>query len=306
MRPALSQCGSLLFSLTAGMASFLFTLAGFVMLVSLGEQVAAAAGIGLFALTVVWIASERPNAAQARANRELVNRLLAVKTGDLHSPAPAAVRAEMPGVAAAVDSLFEQVRSNLDDVAALALYDPVTALPNRIHFGHEAERLLAEGAAPMALLFVDLDGFKEVNDRLGHAQGDKLLAIVATRLRVVLNTETRADAPAPVLARLAGDEFTMLLPGAATREEAARIARKALAVISAPYDVGGRRVRIGASIGIAISPDDGTELPDLMRAADIAMYDAKAGGGGSATNFRPELAAAFDLRSEILPFPKTA
>src|SRR3546814_6034188 len=130
--------------------------------------------------------------------------LLAVDAGDLPSPAPAAVRNGMPALAAAVDNLFAQVRSNLDNVHVMALYDPVTALPNRIHFKREADRLLkARGPGErVALLFIDLDGFKEVNDNLGHAQGDHVLIMVANRLREVVKAEARDGAPVqPLLAK---------------------------------------------------------------------------------------------------------
>ena len=126
----------------------------------------------------------------------------------------------MPALAAAVDGLFEQVRSTLDDAHALAMYDPVTALPNRIHFRREAERILKASQADSgaALLFIDLDGFKEVNDRFGHAHGDQVLILVANRLRAVVKAETDPDSQSPpMLARLAGDEFTMLLPGVGDR-----------------------------------------------------------------------------------------
>src|SRR4051812_47782636 len=117
-------------SVLAGIASFLFTLLGFLLLRGIDQQVAASLVLGLFALLVVWIAAERPNSRHARALSALIERLLAVRGGDLASPAPDLVREEMPALAAAIDALFEQVRTNLDNVNAMALYDPVTSLPN--------------------------------------------------------------------------------------------------------------------------------------------------------------------------------
>lgn len=281
MRTSVGMISNRLLPLCAGAAAFALTLLGFLLLGTIDQQVVASLFIGLFALAVVRLAAERPNSAQAQAMAALSERLLAVGRGDLVSPAPESLRREVPAVAAAVEALFEQVRSTLDDAHALAMYDPVTALPNRIHFRREAERILkackpGEGAA---LLFIDLDGFKEVNDQFGHAHGDQVLIMVANRLRVVVKAETEADSlTPPLLARLAGDEFTMLLPGVLTCAEAERIAGRALAALAAPFRHGGEVSQLSGSIGIALSPGHGAELPELMKAADLAMYEAKGNG----------------------------
>jgi diguanylate cyclase (GGDEF)-like protein len=275
----LGKISNRLLSVFAGVAACIFTFAGFLLLSGLDEQLVASMLIGMFALMLVWIAAEKPNSRHARAVSALIERLLAVRSGDLASPAPVALRREMPELAAAVDGLFEQVRSNLDNVNAMAMYDPVTALPNRVHFRREADRILKARASDErgALLFIDLDGFKEVNDHLGHAQGDQVLVMVANRLRVVVKAEGGKGSP-PLLARLAGDEFTLLLPGISGEDEARRIAGRALAALSEPFRNGGNLVEMGASIGVALSPDHGADLTTLMRAADIAMYHAKASG----------------------------
>ena len=155
--------------------------------------------------------------------------MLAVEDGDLVSPAPPLVRAIMPKLAAAVDTLFAEVRASIENAHALGMYDPVTSLPNRLHFRSEADKLLGEAAPARrsAMLFVDLDRFKMVNDSLGHARGDQLLIMVANRLRVVVNAEfTGNAAPRPLLARLAGDEFTMFFPQIDSVAEIERIARR--------------------------------------------------------------------------------
>jgi diguanylate cyclase (GGDEF)-like protein len=228
----------------------------------------------------------------------LRDRLLAVGRGDLASPAPEMLRRELPALAAAVEALFEQVRSTLDDAHALAMYDPVTALPNRIHFRREAERVLKARKSDegVALLFIDLDGFKEVNDRFGHAHGDQMLIMVANRLRVVAKAETEAESLAPpLLARLAGDEFTMLLPD--VREaEAERIAGRALAALAEPFRQAGQVSQLSGSIGIALSPEHGVELTELMKAADLAMYEAKAKGRSRACLFGESTEALRTLR----------
>ncbi|HEX8574266.1 MAG TPA: EAL domain-containing protein [Allosphingosinicella sp.] len=300
MASTVGKISNRLLSMMAGLSAFVLTLLGFLLLGSLDLQVGASFLIGLFALMVVWLAAERPNSAHARGVAALIDRLLAVSRGDLSSPAPAALKREMPALAAAVEGLFAQVRSNLDDAQAMAMYDPVTALPNRVHFKREAERVLAARDSGAALLFIDLDGFKEVNDRLGHAQGDQVLIMVANRLRVVLKAEVADGTLAPpLLARLAGDEFTMLLPEVSTRNEAERIAAGALAALAEPFNPAGQSVLIGGSIGIALAPEHGADLTSLMKAADIAMYHAKASGRSRLCTYEPSLARASEERAAL-------
>ncbi len=170
----------------------------------------------MFCLLISYVAAERPNSESARALAALGDRLLAVEEGDLVSPAPDSGPKNMPKLAAAVDTLFAEVRASIENAHALGMYDPVTSLPNRLHFRSEADKLLSEATDGMssAMLFVDLDRFKMVNDSLGHARGDQLLIMVANRLRVVVNAEFTGNSRArPLLARLAGDEFTIVLPG---------------------------------------------------------------------------------------------
>ena len=111
----------------------------------------------------------------------------------------------MPKLAAAVDTLFAEVRASIENAHALGMYDPVTSLPNRLHFRSEADKLLGEAldGATSAMLFVDLDRFKMVNDSLGHARGDQLLIMVANRLRVVVNAEFTGERPHAAAARAA-------------------------------------------------------------------------------------------------------
>jgi diguanylate cyclase (GGDEF)-like protein len=300
MGSVLGKISGGMLSAIAGGAAFALTLLGFLLLGSLNQQVAASLVIGLFALCIVRMAAERPNVAQARAVAALIDRLLAVRRGDLTSPAPQALTQAMPELGSAVDGLFEQVRSTLDDVHALAMYDPVTSLPNRIHFRREAEQMLratrADGSA--ALLFIDLDGFKEVNDWLGHAQGDQVLALVAQRLRSVVQSEAEPAASPPLVARLAGDEFTILLPQVRGREEAERVAAAVVAAISEPFPSGEHASYLGASIGIALVPEHGEDLTQLMKAADVAMYHAKASGRSRTCVYDAALARASEARAK--------
>jgi diguanylate cyclase len=288
-------------SCAAGLASFIFSLTALLYLTELDEKIVAALAAGTFCLLISYIASERPNSESARALSALSERLLAVEDGDLVSPAPGSVRRAMPKLAAAVDSLFAEVRASIENAHALGMYDPVTSLPNRLHFRSEADKLLSEALedSSSAMLFVDLDRFKMVNDSLGHARGDQLLIMVANRLRVVVNAEFTGNSRSrPLLARLAGDEFTMFFPEIASSEEIERIARRVVLAISEPFELCSHSVDIGASIGVAISPDHGTSIEALMRAADIAMYRAKGSGGGQHCLFNASLAAEHQLKVE--------
>ncbi|HXC74190.1 MAG TPA: EAL domain-containing protein, partial [Sphingomicrobium sp.] len=149
-----------------------------------------------------------------------------------------------------------------------------------------------KGGRKCAVLLVDLDRFKSVNDSLGHARGDQLLIMVANRLRVVVNAEFTGSARnRPLLARLAGDEFTMFFPEVEEVAEIERLARRVVLAISEPFELSSHSVDIGASIGVALSPDHGVTIESLMRAADIAMYRAKSLGGGQHCLFNDELAA---------------
>src|SRR3954469_24556619 len=281
-------------SCAAGFASFIFSLTALLYLKEFDQKIIAALAAGAFCLLISYIASERPNSESARALSALSDRLLAVEDGDLVSPAPPSVRRSMPKVAAAVDSLFAEVRASIENAHALGMYDPVTSLPNRLHFRSEADKLLNEalGGVSSAMLFVDLDRFKMVNDSLGHARGDQLLIMVANRLRVVVNAEFTGSARLrPLLARLAGDEFTLFFPEIESVDEIERIARRIVLAIAEPFELCSHSVDIGASIGIAVCPDHGASIEALMRAADIAMYRAKALGGGQYCLFDSDLAA---------------
>src|SRR6476661_3518157 len=288
-------------SCAAGFASFMFSLAALLYLTEFDQKIVAALAAGLFCLLISYIASERPNSEGARALSALSERLLAVEDGDLVSPAPASVRHSMPKLAAAVDSLFAEVRASIENAHALGMYDPVTSLPNRLHFRSEADKLLSEAleGSSSAMLFVDLDRFKSVNDSLGHARGDQLLIMVANRLRVVVNAEFTGNArQRPLLARLAGDEFTLFFLQIDSVGEIERVARRVVLAISEPFELCSHSVDIGASIGVAISPDHGTSIESLMRAADIAMYRAKSVGGGQHFLFDADLASEHQQKIE--------
>ena len=166
-----------------------------------------------------------------------------------------------------------------------ALNDALTGLPNRRLLADRLAQLLARAAREsriVALLYIDLDGFKLVNDSLGHLIGDMLLVQVAARLQSrVRQSDT--------LARLGGDEFTVVLSGLHHRDEAATVAKSLLDAMVAPFVIEGHQLTIGASIGISIFPDNATDAVTLTQQADSAMYASKRDGRSRATYFTPEL-----------------
>ncbi len=156
----------------------------------------------------------------------------------------------------------------------LSLYDPLTNLPNR--------RLLQERLAlaelrslstgqPLALIYCDLDDFKNVNDRLGHVAGDKVLKTVASRLRGLLGEDV-------CLARVGGDEFIVLIEDGATREELTALVDNLSSVVGGIIHIDGQAVYPGMSCGLAMYPEDVESASDLMRLADVAMYSIKQQG----------------------------
>ena len=176
-------------------------------------------------------------------------------------------------------------------ISHLARYDELTTLPNRVHFRDEIQRLLKlprEAGKLSALLFIDLDQFKQVNDTLGHPCGDGLLCAVADRLRQMLGPEN-------FVARFGGDEFVVFLRDLAANEEAAGLAKRIVDHLSEPYKIGNHLVEIGASVGIAMT-SPGVSADTLLKNADMALYRAKADGRGTYCFFREEMAQTVEAR----------
>lgn len=166
-----------------------------------------------------------------------------------------------------------------------AHYDPLTALPNRILFRDRLAQELANSTAGLsrgALLYIDLDHFKRVNDSVGHSAGDQLLTIVAQRLR---SCTKEGD----TVARLGGDEFTVILRNVVDPDAARTVGDRIIQLLQLPVNIGGRDHFVCASIGITLFPDDGATIDDLMRNADTAMYRAKDSGRGCTVFFDPHL-----------------
>ena len=171
--------------------------------------------------------------------------------------------------------LTEKKRSQ-EDASRLAHYDSLTSLANRFQMSQSLEKIL--GAQNLehracAVMLLDLDRFKQVNDTMGHPAGDALLTQVAQRLERIVDKAGRVG-------RLGGDEFQIIVPGRMRREELAGLAGRIIENLSHPYSIGGMSAVIGGSIGIAVSPDDGVTSEALIRNADLALYAAKDGGRG--------------------------
>ena len=170
-------------------------------------------------------------------------------------------------------------------IEALAYHDPLTGLPNRALLLDRLTQTLARAEReqrPSAVLFLDLDRFKAINDSLGHAVGDELLRQAAERLRTAIRKED-------TVARIGGDEFVILMAEIGDAENAAGIASKVLAAVRVPFVIEEHELSVSASCGIAISPADGTEAPVLLQRADTALYQCKADGGGGYRLFDREI-----------------
>ncbi|MGE5596437.1 MAG: putative bifunctional diguanylate cyclase/phosphodiesterase [Hyphomicrobiales bacterium] len=176
-----------------------------------------------------------------------------------------------------------------------ALRDPLSGLVNRRGFGERLDERLhdAEAGSPVAVLFLDLDNFKEVNDTLGHANGDRLLAEVGRRIRACVR-------PGDTVARLGGDEFAILVSELVSPEAASAMAGRILNSVQRPLLLGDSQVTVRASVGIAIGDGAARDCDVLLRQADLAMYRAKAEGKGCFRVFEPEMLSSTMDRHELL------
>jgi predicted signal transduction protein with EAL and GGDEF domain len=250
--------------------------------------------------------------------RRLALAARAMAEGDLEQRIELAGASELRQLGDAFQTMIEKLKANIDQIYQLAYVDRVTKLPNREYFRMEltrsiisAERRRGSGA----LLFVDLDGFKQVNDSLGHDHGDKLLSAFAERVTRILRAgDTIAHGAEDaalcgaggqnakdkrVLARLGGDEFTILLAEIREETDAAAVASRIIGALEEPFDVAGQSLRISASIGIATFPRDGKDFQSVLKCADMAMYHAKKEGKATYRFFSAELNERVSNRMRI-------
>ncbi len=177
----------------------------------------------------------------------------------------------MLGIALLIRRLYlvaRELDGRRQEAQALAARDALTGLGNRLAFDNGMERMLSDGAGEVAVFYLDLDGFKQVNDTLGHGAGDDVLRMVGRRL-------TGMTQPADVLVRLGGDEFVLLRLAPGPRDDLASFALAIEATLAEPVVLGTQTLQIGVSIGIAVAPADGTDGNALLEAADAALYRAK-------------------------------
>src|SRR3984893_14887786 len=189
-----------------------------------------------------------------------------------------------------VDDVTERRRAD-EKIAHLAHYDPLTDLPNRVLFREQIERELQRTGRgdQFALLYIDIDEFKGINDSLGHHVGDELLKTIANRIRGCIN-ET------DLIARLGGDEFAVIQTGVNSVADVESFVGRIYQEIRQPYECLGHQLSTDASIGIALAPQDGTELDQLIKNADLAMYPAKPGGRRIHRFFEPSMDASAKAR----------
>jgi diguanylate cyclase (GGDEF)-like protein/PAS domain S-box-containing protein len=264
-------------------------------------------------------------APEALAGQPLVGRVVQyhptgpgpLRSGEVHvrrpdgSLLPADMRvSDLPGGAPAqvlvqLHDLSDRRRAE-DRLLHLANYDSLTGLPNRALFRERLARAMARARQThraMALMFLDLDRFKVVNDSLGHEAGDGLLKHVAQALTGCLrrrDTVARAgEDDGFTVSRLGGDEFTVIAEGIAGSEDAALIAQRLLEALSAPFACGNEEIVVSASIGITIYPTDDVDLDSLVRHTDMAMYRAKSLGRGMYCFFSDDLSAAVTARLSL-------
>jgi diguanylate cyclase (GGDEF)-like protein len=191
------------------------------------------------------------------------------------------------------EDVTERIRAD-ERIAHMAHYDALTDLPNRVLMRGHLERRIAELAQgkPFAILYIDVDEFKGVNDSLGHEVGDELLRQVASRLRACVSGND-------LVARLGGDEFAIVKAGTCDQAELSMLAERVLTTLRMPADCKGQEIASNASIGIAIAPDHGDNLDDLLKRADLAMYAAKSEGRGTFRIFVSEYDAKARQRRQL-------
>ncbi|WGR94226.1 EAL domain-containing protein [Bradyrhizobium sp. ISRA435] len=191
------------------------------------------------------------------------------------------------------EDVTEQQRAE-SQIAFMARHDALTKLPNRTLLAERIEQAVAQAGRGLgfAVFCLDLDNFKQVNDTLGHPVGDELLCAVADRLNACVRE-------VDTVARLGGDEFAVIQCGIQNPEDTERLARRIVECVAAPYEVSGHRVVVGCSVGMSVSPGDGTTGEKLLKNADVALYRAKMEGRGTWRFFEPAMDASLQRRRAL-------
>ncbi|OMH30429.1 hypothetical protein BGP75_18835 [Motiliproteus sp. MSK22-1] len=199
---------------------------------------------------------------------------------------------EFKSLARGANDMVVGLNNQAEELRQRAFYDHLTALPNRLHGASHLEEMIQlahQQKAKLALLFIDLDNFKEINDTLGHSAGDEVLCVVSDRLIAAVRQDDK-------VARLGGDEFTITTGVLHKRQAAERIAQKVLSVFEKPIKLGHNEVYVYASIGISLYPEDGLDTEILLRNADSAMYEIKGKGKNGYCFYVPSMTEAVTSR----------
>jgi predicted signal transduction protein with EAL and GGDEF domain len=257
-----------------------------------GEDLATLLGlVAVIAGITFWMASRLTGLIESlRRSTE------AVAAGDFDTPVDVDCACEVGGLAASFRKMTSRLNANIVRMNMLAFTDPITGLPNRSVVNHLLEFALAPAHREdfrAAIVFIDLDGFKRINDTFGHDGGDELLRQASQRIlerglgRTAQTIDTCMDPfgqPCErlpqdiVFARFAGDEFVAILPGVTDRMRLAEIGESVIRSLAQPFRIKGQDATVGASLGIAIAPDDTTSAAELLTFADLAMYSSKQAG----------------------------
>lgn len=256
-----------------------------------GDLLSIAMVITLSGSATFWMASQL-----TRSIKSLQRSTEAIAAGEFDSPVNVDCTCEVGGLAESFQKMTARLNANILRINTLAYTDPITGLPNRAAIDHLLHYALAPervGQFRAAIVFVDLDGFKRINDTLGHDGGDVLLKLAGQRIleqglgRTLQTLDTCTDPfgnpcnrlPVDIVfARFAGDEFVAVLPGLTDRAALAQVGHSIIASLQLPFRVKNQDVTVGASIGIAIAPDDTTSAAELLTFADQAMYSSKQAG----------------------------
>ncbi|WP_286239455.1 bifunctional diguanylate cyclase/phosphodiesterase [Neptuniibacter halophilus] len=248
--------------------------------------------LAVLAVAVVLIAIGRRLAHNLRMFQNNLERSVdtwtRLKGSDIHFT-------EFKRLAVSVNSMIDGLNRQADELRHRAFHDHLTSLPNRLHGSTQLELMISHTLhhqATAALLFIDLDHFKEINDTLGHSAGDELLCQVSERLREAVRDED-------IVARLGGDEFTVITGLLNEPEEAGRLAEQLLAAFRQPFRIEGNDYYVTASVGISLFPEDGDSAEILLRNADSAMYEAKREGRNRYCLYTPALTEAVSQRFTI-------
>jgi diguanylate cyclase len=258
-----------------------------------------------------WMASQLTASIRA-----LQRSTEAMANGDYDSPVEVDCNCEVGGLATSFRKMATRMNANLLRINTLAYTDPITTLPNRSVIDHLLRFALAPEhghAFRAAIVFIDLDGFKRINDTLGHEGGDELLRLASRRIlekglgRTLQTIDTCTDGfgnpcdrlpEDTVFARFAGDEFVAVLPGQTDRVALQALGESIIASLAEPFRVQGQLVSVSASIGIAVAPDDAVTATELLSFADLAMYTSKQAGKARCRFFDKQTRAALVARTE--------